>query len=921
MSFYHGGELVEPDSNSYSSVKEYEQHTALQGTNLLGTKFYVPPIGSIHIPRPHLIEYLNNNLDKSVFLISAPAGYGKTTLVSEWLKETDLPSAWLSLDSGDNDPNRFLQYLLAALTPIAPGIRGNLSGMLLGIQSAQIETFLTILINELASEDKPFILVFDDFHVLQSEPVLDITAYLINHLPKLVHIVIITRIDPPFPLARMRLNGQLLDLRADHLRFTRSEIGVFLNDATGLTLTHADLSVMESRTEGWIAGLQLASLSIKNTQDVHAFVQAFAGSQRYIMDYLAEEVLKSLPKELSTFLLQTSVLDRLCGPLCEAIVDSDHIGLVNGHEILTSLEDLNLFTIALDDERKWYRYHHLFADVLKKRLNHDFPHLMPEIYQRASQWYEQNGFIAESIQNAIFASDQVRAADLIEKNGCFLLISGEVSTLLNWTEAIDFQSETRPWLAIQKAWALALSGDLEQVEPLLQIPNKLLSPLEQTDEVKTMQGTIAAARANCANLRGDTFLAAKYARDALDLLPCCSSIAQSIRSVATLILGDASWIHGDLAAAIKAYEEASQIGREARNSHMITIANSNIAEILFEQGRLQSSSSTLSNALIMAVRPDGQRSPLAGSLLLNLGRMAYEQNSLNDADHYLHQCIDLCQKWGAKDQQSIAQAILARVAKAQGNPEKTQSAILAAEQCAGLFAFTPRATIKLRTELGRSYLALEKFDSFSQLVKSTSIGVDDEINYLHQPDYVLFLRQLLFLSEHEKAIKLSEQLIQQANDFGRTSIVLECLILQSLAFYAKKNNEESLSSLARAFELAQTEEYVRLFLDEGEVMTRLLCLAQARQIGNGCAGMLLAALEKTTDSTPLSMQLLVEPLTDREIEVLQLIKTGCSNNEIAEKFFISMATVKRHISNIYSKLGVKSRTQAIAIGIELKILD
>ena len=362
----------------------------------------------------------------------------------------------MSLDSGDNDPNRFLQYLLAALAPIAPGIRSDMTDMLKGIQTAQIESFLTILINELASEDKPFILVFDDFHVLQSEPVLDISAYLINHLPKLMHIVIITRIDPPFPLARIRLNGQLLDLRADHLRFTRSEIGAFLNDATGLKLTPADLSIMESRTEGWIAGLQLASLSIKNTQDVHAFVQAFAGSQRYIMDYLAEEVLKALPKELSTFLLQTSVLDRLCGPLSEAVVDSDHIGNVNGHEILNTLEDLNLFTISLDDERKWYRYHHLFADVLRKRLNHDFPHVVPEIYLRASHWYEQNGFIAESIQNAISAGDQDRAADLIEKNGCFLLMSGEVATLLNWTDSIRLSVRNPPLVGDPKSMGARL---------------------------------------------------------------------------------------------------------------------------------------------------------------------------------------------------------------------------------------------------------------------------------------------------------------------------------------------------------------------------------------------------------------------------------------------------------------------------------
>ncbi len=319
---------------------------------------------------------------------------------------------------------------------------------------------------------------------------------------------------------------------------------------------------------------------------------------------------------------------------------------VDGQGMLEALEEMNLFIIPLDDERRWYRYHHLFADVLRKRLEHQFPHLLPELHRRASQWYEQNGFIAESIQQAIVAGDQDRAAQLIEDNGCFLLMSGEVATLLNWTDAIEFQSETRPWLAIQKAWALALNGELDRVEPTLQVPEKLLSPLEPTDEVRTMQGTIAAARAHCANSRGDTRSAARYAQQALELLPDCSSISQSIRSVATSILGDASWINGNLEEAKQAYTEAVRIGREAGNLHMVIIANSNLADILVEQGQLHRAADTYAQSLQMAVRPDGQRSPLAGKLYAGLGRLAYECNQLDDADQYIHQCIDLCQQWG-----------------------------------------------------------------------------------------------------------------------------------------------------------------------------------------------------------------------------------------------------------------------------------
>ncbi len=557
---------------------------------LLRTKLYIPPIRPDQIARPRLVDQINGGLDKTLILVSAPAGYGKTTLVSSWLSERKVSSAWLSLDAGDNDPVRFLQYLLTALLPAAPGIEHDLLGTLQGIRPAQFENLITLLVNELASNPDPFVLVLDDFHVIHSEEVLRIVSFLLEHLPHQMHLAILTRTDPPLPLSRLRARNRLLDIRADELRFAHDEIAAFLNDVMGLTLSARDLSAMEARTEGWIAGLQLAALSMQGCKDIHRFVSEFTGSHHHVMDYLAEEVLKAQPKKVGAFLLQTSVLDRLCGPLCEAVVDA--AGPVDGQATLEDLERMNLFVIPLDDERRWYRYHHLFADVLRKRLETQFPQLLPELHRRASRWYEQNGFTSEAIQQAIVASDQDRAAQLIEDNGCFLLMSGEVATLLDWTDAIEFESEARPWLAVQKAWALALTGNLDRVEPTLQVPERLLSPLEPTPEVRTLQGTIAAARAHCANSRGDTQSAADYAQQALEKLPDCSSISRSIRSVATSILGDASWINGNLDDAARAYTEAIRIGREAGNLHMVIIANSNLAEVLMEQGQLHRAADT-----------------------------------------------------------------------------------------------------------------------------------------------------------------------------------------------------------------------------------------------------------------------------------------------------------------------------------------
>jgi len=886
---------------------------------LLRTKLYIPPIRPDQIARPRLVDQINDGLDKSLILVSAPAGYGKTTLVSSWLSERKVSSAWLSLDAGDNDPVRFLQYLLTALLPAAPGIGDDLLGSLQGIRPAQFENLVTLLVNELASNNDPFVLVLDDLHVIHSEEVLRIVTFLLEHLPHQMHLAILTRTDPPLPLSRLRARNRLLDIRADELRFTHVEIAAFLNDMMGLTLSARDITAMEARTEGWIAGLQLAALSMQGCKDIHRFVSEFTGSHHHVMDYLAEEVLKSQPKKVGAFLLQTSVLDRLCGPLCEAVVDA--AGPVDGQATLEDLERMNLFVVPLDDERRWYRYHHLFADVLRKRLETRFPQLLPELRRRASRWYEQNGFASEAIQQAIVASDQDRAAQLIEDNGCNLLMSGEVATLLSWTDAIEFESETRPWLAVQKAWALALTGNLDRVEPTLQVPERLLAPLEPTPEVRTLQGTIAAARAHCANSKGDTQSAADYAQQALEKLPDCSAMSRSIRSVATSVLGDASWINGNLDDAARAYTEAIRLGREAGNLHMVIIANTNLAEVLAQMGQLHRAADTYNQTLQMAVRPDGQRSPLAASIYAGLGRLFYEWNQLDDAAQDINLCIDLCRQWGDISLQAVACAMLARLEQVRGNPEEAREAMRRAEQMDSEHPLPPQRSILVKSDLARLWLTQGNLERLFQLIKKDGLGVKDEIPCQRAPEYVILLRVLLARGDYEDALALSERLLRQAETAGRTGLVIETLILRALAYQGKKDSERALKALERALSLARPEGYVRLFLDEGEPMTILLCQAQSRKVGTGYEADLLSSIGTIPGMTQPSMQLLVEPLTTRELEVLKLIEAGASNQDISEKLVISIPTVKRHISNIYAKLGVTSRTQAIAIGKELRLFD
>ncbi len=855
----------------------------------------------------------------SLTLVSAPAGYGKSTLVSSWLRETGIPSAWLSLEESDNDPVRFLQYLLTALQEIIPGIRSDLLDMVEGIQSTSLQALMNILINEIAKDDGKFALVLDDFHLIQDQSVLDIVSFLLDHLPvRQMHLVLISRTDPPLPLSRLRVRNQMIEIRADQLRFTPAEAAAFLNEVMGLNLPPEDIYAMDARTEGWIAGLQLAALSMQGCKDVHGFIAAFSGSHHYIVDYLADEVLKCQDEGTRSFLLQTSILSRMCASLCNSLLDVraiDH--LPDGQRMLETLEKMNLFIIPLDEERRWYRYHHLFADALNRRLEYQFPEVLPDLYRRASEWYERNGLIAEAIQFALSAGDRERAAQLVEQNGCYLLMSGEVFTLLKWMEAVEDYFPAHPWLVIQKGWALTLAGRMEPAERAFQAAERLVAALERSPDFNSMVGTISAGRAYWADIRGNILEAARLAGQALDLLPDTDPLSQSMRSVATGALAKTMWMMGDLAQARQIYDQAVEIGKAANNDEMVINTNNNIAEILMEQGCLKQAEQLLLETLPMTVRTDGQRLPLSAQVYFKLSKVYYERNQLEQASQFAHLCLDVSQQWGNVEMQAVGTIMLARMEQAQGNREKAQALMRTADQLNRDHRLYPWNSMWIEAALDRFWLSQGSLERVSQRIKNSGISLTDEITYLHELQYLTFLRWLLACKNYDAALGLVERILQIAKNEQRMVRVVELLVLQSLAYQGKKNTSTTVNTLAQALSLAQPEGYQRVFLDEGEQVAKLLYLAKSNREAAGYASELLAAFGPLSGPAPVPVQFLIEPLSAREIEVLKLIEAGLSNQEIAAKLFISIPTVKRHISNIYAKLDVKTRTQALSRGKEL----
>ena len=856
------------------------------------------------MPRPRLGELLAEGMNRKLTLVSAPAGFGKTTLLSEWRMihlGSEYPLAWVSLEEADNDPSRFLSYLVATLQTIEAGIGDSVLASLRSPQPPPVESVLAALINDIAAVPEEFALVLDDYHVIEAQPIQGAIAFLLEHMSPQMHLVIASRTDPPLPLARLRARGQMTELRAADLRFTPEEAGAFLTDVMALDLSTRDVEALERHTEGWIAGLQLAALSMRGREDSSSFIEAFTGSNRYVLDYLVDDVLARQPEPVTSFLLKTSILDRLSGELCDAVAESH-----GGQEMLETLDKENLFVVPLDEEGHWYRYHHLFAEVLRHLLRRSQPNLVPELHRRASRWYEQNGLLDEAIKHALAAQDFEGAARLVEGGAGEILARGEVSLLVGWVEALPEElMRSRPGLCIPYAWALFLTGRLEDAE-------ERARDAERAANTGALSAEVTALRANLVRARGDVPGSIELAREARKLLP---EDDFALRGAISFNLGGAYWVTGDLEAAKEAFAEASAASRRAGNTYVALLSMRARAEIEKMCGHLGRAADLYHEALQSA---EASPSPAAGLAHVGMGELLYEWNDLDGAVHHLTQGIDLGNRSGSFDILFPGRAALALVRQAMGDTQGALEVIQEGERAVRTINLPPYMLDQQAAFGARVRLAQGAVATAARLLEERAIGADDAVNIQNELEHLVLARVLLARDEVHAALDLLERLRSAAETTGRMGSKIKVLVLQALTYKARDDESRALATLGRALELAEPEGYVRTFLDEGAPMADLLRSALTKAISPGYASRLLGAFGSSAERLPAGA--LSEPLSERELEVLRLIASGMSNAEISRALFVSLATVKKHINNIYRKLDTHSRTSALARARELNLL-
>jgi LuxR family maltose regulon positive regulatory protein len=871
---------------------------------VLETKLFVPRWRPGLVPRTRLVNHLQKGAARKLTLLSAPPGFGKTTLLAEWLapaRPEDRHVAWLSLDETDNQPATFWTYVISALQTVQPTLGQSAIALLQSQPPPAIESLLAMLLNQIAGLGQPLLLVLDDYHVIDAGPIQHGIAFLLDHLPPHLHLVIASRTDPALPLARLRARAELAEIRAADLRFTVEEAAAFLNEAMGLEISARDVAALEARTEGWIAGLQLAALSMHGRDDLSGFITAFTGNDRYVVDYLVEEVLQRQPPGVRSFLLETSILDRLTGSLCDAVTGQD-----GGKAVLESLERANLFLVPLDDKRQWYRYHHLFADVLREHVRLEMPERMPLLYGRASAWYEQHGHQTEAIRCALAARDFERTAGLVEATASATIQSNHSGRLLDWLAPLpDELIRMRPVLSTYYAFALSGIGDFAAADRWLEVAEDAPPGMVVVDHdgFRSVPAMIALARAFRAQAGGDVAGTVAYARQALDLVPQDNSF---VRGGAALCLALAQWMSGDLGPAQRTHADGIASLEIAGDVTLALSAAGDGAILSMARGRLSEARRVFEQSVQRAIDHGGAALLVLANLYVGLSELHCERNELEAATRYLRQCEELVARQGAlRDTPYRLCRAQARVRQAAGDLD---GALDLLEQAERQFVRGPAPDFRPISALrARVWLVQGRLAEAASWVREQHLSVDDELDYPHEFQH-LTLARLLIATSDDRASRLLARLLEAAEHGQRIASVIEILVLQALA----RGAPAGLVPLQRALGLAEAEGYVRIFVDEGARMRDLL-----RRAGEAAyARRLLAAFDIPAVSSPG----LAEPLTPRELEVLRLVAAGLRNQEIAEQLVISLPTVKRHIANAYGKLGVTHRTEAVARATELHLL-
>ena len=910
------------------TMKRYS-YNRIMPAPILATKLYIPPPRNNAVLRSHLIERLNRGLHHKLTLVSAPAGFGKTTLLSKWIASCQQPAAWLSIDEGDNDPARFWSYFIAALQMIAENVGSGVLGMLQSPQSPSMESILTSLLNEIAAIPNDFILVLDDYHAIDSKPTDAALAFLIERLPPRMHLVIATREDPDLPLARLRARDQLTELRVKDLRFTEQEAAEFLNRAMGLHLTAEDIAALETRTEGWIAGLQLAALSMQGLQDTAGFIQSFTGSHHFVLDYLIEEVLHKQSESIQSFLLQTSILERMCGSLCDAVLLNSSI---TGQETLEYLERANLFIVSLDNERRWYRYHHLFAELLQNRLVRVYPDKISDLHRRASDWHVGNNFFREAITHAITAKDWARAAEIMERLD-ELRLSGETNTQLGWFESFPPQVlHDRPRLGLGFAWTLFMSnqsdraeGQLDQLTPLIQGTPSLLG------EMYVIRMMVAARRFDI-----PAFYA--LAQQALSRVPP-EEVSPRCRILVTLGVAYEE-MSGDIVAAKNAFREAYELSKTSPsvsvvgNAPLPLIALAYLADYECLDGNLRNASRMYEQAIELAEKWGGQFSLALCFVQQGRASLLYEWNDLDGAANSLQECFRIGDLWKSPRLLVPAYGLSALVMQARGQTEEALALIRRAEQVARDFYSSHLDLGTLAFHQINLWIAENDFQAIAQWEQEHDSGwrsqtgrVRDALTIVLARARIARYRRIHDDSALDEARAFIQPTVEQAQANGMALHTTRLLLLDALVLYAQQETETALTTLKQALALAEPENYIRSFLDLGKPMEEFLswslegkALDKSHQ--RAYVSKLLSQFDMNVSvgiKQPIG-DALIEPLTERELAVLRLIDKGLSNREISERLFLALSTVKGHTRIIFDKLQVQRRTEAVARARELGLL-
>jgi LuxR family transcriptional regulator, maltose regulon positive regulatory protein len=892
---------------------------------ILATKLYIPTPRPKFVLRPRLMDRLSEGLQGKLILISAPAGFGKTTLLSEWIACSERPAAWLSLDEGDNDPVRFISYLIAALQTIKAGIGDSLMAALQSPQLPQVDTMLTALLNEISVLPEHFLLVLDDYHLIDAQPVDQSLVFLVEHQPPRMHLVIATREDPQLPLARLRARGELTELRAADLRFTPVEAAEFLTQVMGLSLPPEDIAALETRTEGWIAGLQLAALSMQGLSDAASFIQSFTGSHRFVLDYLIEEVLGRQPENIQSFLSRTSILDCLCGPLCDALLNSPS---ASGQETLEYLERANLFIVPLDQQRRWYRYHHLFAELLRQRLGQ--PHELSIHHLRASVWFETNDDLAKAFHHALAAGDFERAVRLAEAAWQGMERNFQTNAWIGWVKKLpDAIVCSRPRLCVQLGWAYSDAGELETSETYLQNAERALAGVMDQDESKSLEGNIALIRSSNAQNQGDLAETVKYAELSIQLAPENDIFLQA---QAAITLGFIHWATGNVEDSLQAMHTWMEDMQNLGNQLFVVASAFAVADMQVILGHQVEAEKTLREAIQQAAALGQEAELVTAHHHLGLSLLAHERGDDKAAAEHMQIAAELGKNSTLVDwpyRWNMAQARLKESAR------EWDAALELFDKARRAYVKNPVPMLQpVEAHKTRVYLKQGRLDKAQAWAQEQDISTEGEVRYLDEYDHLTVARVRLAEGSFAGVNALLQRLLALGETQKRTGSVIEILLTQALVHQAQGYRSQALAALEHALTLAEPECYLRIFVDEGEPM-RLLILVFRSMIekqgdpGNhrlfAYANKLLAAFPQPMKATSQSKiadhkSEMVDPLTDRELEILRLIAEGYSNAEIGQRLYLALSTVKGHNLRIFNKLQVQNRTEAVARARELGLL-